>query len=188
MCAQGYAGKLEAEVPAVRHDVSRDAPTADIDLVTARTLCALVATAAFMLDNVPQLARFIATRAAAPPAARTAGPPDDSGAGSPCSSESGTFSDGAASDGAFAQVTSAFERLTAAALRAIDAGLLAQVGKYIDGPMLAGGGLTVMAANLGAWRLEQACSPCTLVFAAGLAHLRSQYMDVCLEHCVCRSA
>lgn len=47
------------------------------------------------------------------------------------------------------------ESLEASALKVLDVGLMTQLTKYVDGPLLPGPGIQVMAANAAAWRLQQ---------------------------------
>lgn len=139
---QAYVAKLEARLPAVKHERPDAAPAVDLPLSGVRAVAAIAATAAFLLENVPHLQRFILARC----------PSDFELDGS----------------GPFAGVITTFEALMSKALKVLDAGLLAALARYVDGPMLPGGGITVMTANLASWRFEhvRSRSACRLTCAS----------------------
>lgn len=124
---QAYAERLLAQVPVPRRDVRRNLDALELPLERVASVCCLVGTASFFGDNVPNLQRFVADKAP--------------------NLEPGVTS--------LDQAARAFEGLLGAALRALDLGLLTQLAKYIDGPLLPGPGIQVLSANANAWKVEQ---------------------------------
>jgi hypothetical protein len=128
---QKYVERLEVQLPALRHDARRDLTLAEVPLDKARSVCCLGGTARFFCDNVPHLQRFIRERC----------------------SEIDT------EEVSLVAAISAFDGLASQSLKVLDAGLMAQLVKFVDGPVLPGGGIQVMASNPTAWRVEQVRSP-----------------------------
>jgi hypothetical protein len=124
---QGYVERLEAQLPQLRHDARRDMTLCELTLDKARSVCCLAGTARFCGENVPHLQRFVRERC----------------------SEVDT------EEVSLAAAISAFDGLASQSLKALDAGLMAQLVRFVDGPVLPGGGIQVMASNPTAWRIEQ---------------------------------
>ena len=152
-------------------DPRRGVETADLPLERAPVVCTSITTAAYVKDNVPLLQRFIIDRCIAdcPPNVTDSAPPGQSRGTPEAPLLSSLHSSKRLSDkererneeeARWARVTldpavRALETLEGSALKVLDVGLMTQLTKYIDGPLLPGSGIQVMAANLAAWRLEQ---------------------------------
>jgi hypothetical protein len=124
---QAYAAKLAAQVPTLRHDVRREVAVVELQLTAVRSVCCLAATAAFFLENIPHLHRFIVERCP----------------------------DVAAEEISLAAAAAPFEALTSGCLKVLDVGLLTALTRYVDSPTHAGAGIQVMVSNAAAWKIEQ---------------------------------
>lgn len=124
---QRYVAKVEAQLPTPRQDVRREVLLAEVPLEAVRSVCCFAGTAAFFCENLPHLQRFIRER---------------------CPALS-------AEEVAFGGAVAAFEALSGRCLKVLDAGILSQLVKYVDGPALPGSGVQVLTANAAAWRIEQ---------------------------------
>lgn len=173
LCAwlQAYSDRLEQQLPPVRQDMRRGMETADLPLERVPAVCTTLCTAAYVRDNLPLLQRYIVERVATAPGeageASSAAATLDGGAarGGPQPSASGENLGQMPLASAAAGVTlesavRAVERLEAAGLKVLDTGLMTQVARYIDGPLLPGPRIQVLAANIQAWKTEQVCGRC----------------------------
>lgn len=173
---QSYSERLTQILPPVRFDQRRSVEVADLPLERAPAVCTSIMTAAYVKDNVPLLQRFIIDRCIAdcPP---TISSKSKSSAAKPSTSPEPPLNSSLHSskrmsekererneeEARWERVTldpaiRALETLEGSALKVLDIGLMTQLTKYIDGPLLPGPGIQVMAANLAAWRLEQVCT------------------------------
>lgn len=191
---QSYSDRLTQILPPVRPDPRRAVESTDLPLERAPVVCTTIMTAAYVKDNVPLLQRFIIDRCITDAPRNVPGrtpeavgtPPDPPLNSSLHSSKrmSEKERERNEEEARWERVTldpaiRALETLEASALKVLDIGLMTQLTKFIDGPLLPGPGIQVMSANLAAWRLEQVCI--TAVYrgvdwrAQGLASLcRSQ--------------
>jgi hypothetical protein len=182
---QAYSERLTQILPPVRHDQRRSVESVDLPLERAPAVCSCIITAAYVKDNIPLLQRFIIDRCISDsPANKSSSSSGNHNAGRPSSSPEPPnhgshhhpkrMSDMERSEEEvrWERVTldpaiRALETLESAALKVLDVGLMTQLTKYIDGPLLPGPGIQVMAANLAAWRLEQVL---TSSIIKGFAH------------------
>lgn len=163
---QEYSDRLEQQLPPVRQDARRGMETADLPLERVPAVCTTLCTAAYVRDNVPLLQRYIVERVA--PASGEAGEASSAAAKQdgvaardgpqPSANEDNVVQTPRASTAAGVTLESAVravERLEAAGLKVLDTGLMTQVARYIDGPLLPGPRIQVLAANIQAWKTEQ---------------------------------
>lgn len=166
----------------MRLDARRGMETADLPLERVPAVCTTLCTAAYVRDNMPLLQRYIVERVA--PAAGAAGDsssataavlgaaghrgPQPSGHGEAAAQ---TPRAAAAAGVTLEAALRAAERLEAAGLKVLDMGLMTQVARYIDGPLLPGPRIQVLAANIAAWKTEQVCPFCCACASAQLSLL-----------------
>lgn len=156
---QAYADRLAQQLPPVRQDVRRGMETVDLPLERVPAICTALCTAAYVRDNVPLLQRYIADRVAAPSSGQgtdTAAPES----GTPLSERTGdapvlTPRAAVAAGVSLEPAVRAVERLEAGGLKVLDMALMTQVARYVDGPLLPGPRIQVLAANIAAWKTEQ---------------------------------
>lgn len=125
---QAYVEALTAQVPRSRHDGKRNLQVAELSLEAVHSVCAIAGSAAFFEQNIPQMQQFLRDKC------------------------------GAASAGAPVELVGAaraFEQLGSRALNTLFNGLMTQLARFVDGPLLPGAGITVMSANMTAWKVGQ---------------------------------
>lgn len=174
----------------MRLDARRGMETADLPLERVPAVCTTLCTAAYVRDNVPLLQRYIVERVA--PAAGAAGDSSSATAAvlgaaghrGPQPSGNGEAAAQTPRAAAAAGVTleaalRAAERLEAAGLKVLDMGLMTQVARYIDGPLLPGPRIQVLAANIAAWKTEQVCPFCYMCLCAAFTFVSCTTSSAC---------